>query len=494
MPRKRIKRYQKIKKTYVTVIFFSFVFLYMMVSIFQYLSKEKISIYEVYAGSISTDSVFTGIALREEMVYTSDYAGNINYFLREGSRAAVGSIVYTVDETGRVADMIASLSAEDNAMSSANLSIVRNAMTNYKKEYDDENFYKLYDLKSRLSSTVADSVNENIINNLDDIIKNTASDNLFKMIRADKTGIVVYYTDGYEDKTVETLKESDFIRENYVQTNLRTDAIAVQGSPVYKQLTSEDWSIVIKLTDQTIKDYGLADKKQVRFRFVKEDITTYANFEIVTTAFGTYGKLSLSKYMIQFVNERFVDIELILSAEDGLKIPTSAVISMDFYLIPVEYAILGMDENDFYVNNADGTRKRLTDEEVTELMENRLLKNSKVSVLCESSGKDGSVTTQTINSSIYAIIGGMVYVDQRDFNPGDRIIKMDSTDRYIISDSAVLEGVYCVNLGYAVFRRIERIDQNLEYVIIRNNTKYGLSTYDHIILNGSTVSPDQIIY
>lgn len=95
---------------------------------------------------------------------------------------------------------------------------------------------------------------------------------------------------------------------------------------------------------------------------------------------------------------------------------------------------------------------------------------------------------------VYAEIDGLYYVDKKDFSYGDSILLYDTNDKYTISESSSLEGVYCVNMGYAVFKRIERLDANSEYVVIKTGTKYGLSAYDHIILNGSTVSEDQIIY
>lgn len=36
--------------------------------------------------------------------------------------------------------------------------------------------------------------------------------------------------------------------------------------------------------------------------------------------------------------------------------------------------------------------------------------------------------------------------------------------------------------------------QNDEYSIVEPNTLYGLSEYDHIVLNASEVTPDTIIY
>jgi hypothetical protein len=57
-----------------------------------------------------------------------------------------------------------------------------------------------------------------------------------------------------------------------------------------------------------------------------------------------------------------------------------------------------------------------------------------------------------------------------------------------------LTGVYNVNQGYAVFRRIEILDQNDEYCIIKKNTPDGLSAYDQIALDGTTAIEQAIIY
>lgn len=45
------------------------------------------------------------------------------------------------------------------------------------------------------------------------------------------------------------------------------------------------------------------------------------------------------------------------------------------------------------------------------------------------------------------------YVDRSAFKEGDAIVKDDSNQRFIVGETDSLEGVYCINQGYAVFRR-----------------------------------------
>ncbi len=461
------KKQNKLKKLdrgpRIIVILFVFILIYISSFVIKYMTKEKVDIHEVYTGSINASTTYTGIAIRSEEVVYSEYAGNINYFVREGERVAVGSIVYTVDETGRVASMIESLNSGDNAMSEMNQNTVKNALSSYKTNCADNRFYEIYDLKDKLDQIVSDSVNENIINNLDDMIKDTGSEKLFRYARASKTGLVVYNVDGYENITVDQLTENSFKKESYSKTNLRAENIVVADSPVYKLITDESWQIAIPITNEQIQEQGLAEKKTVQIRFIKDDITTFANFSIVPTGSGTYGVLSLNKYMIQYASDRFVDVEIITSSATGLKIPNSSIVEKEFFTIPVEYATSGGNK-------------------------------STIGFLREHADTDGKIVTEYCDVDVYAEIDGFYYVDKSDFNYGDSILMTDSNTRYTVTEVGMLKGCYTVNKGYAVFKRIEIIEQNQEYAIVKIGLSYGLAAYDHIVLDGTKVKENQIIY
>ena len=74
------------------------------------------------------------------------------------------------------------------------------------------------------------------------------------------------------------------------------------------------------------------------------------------------------------------------------------------------------------------------------------------------------------------------------------ILMEKSSKQYLISDSETLEGVYNINKGYAVFREITVVDENEEYCIVEEGTTFGLSQYDHIALDASTVEDQDIIF
>ena len=76
---------------------------------------------------------------------------------------------------------------------------------------------------------------------------------------------------------------------------------------------------------------------------------------------------------------------------------------------------------------------------------------------------------------------------------GPIITIADSQEIFTVGIIQELDGVYCVNRGYAVFKAVSIIDKNDEYCIIEKGTDYGLATYDHIVLNHKTVKESELI-
>lgn len=58
------------------------------------------------------------------------------------------------------------------------------------------------------------------------------------------------------------------------------------------------------------------------------------------------------------------------------------------------------------------------------------------------------------------IIRSNITSDMAAFNDGDILRAQDSATTYQIGETVPLQGVYCINKGYAVFRKIQIIDQN----------------------------------
>ena len=83
------------------ILIFAAIFIYVIVCVVMYFRTDHIVGYNVMEGSLTSNSIFKGIALRTEEVGTATDAAYVNYFAREGERVAKGDLVYTVDETGK---------------------------------------------------------------------------------------------------------------------------------------------------------------------------------------------------------------------------------------------------------------------------------------------------------------------------------------------------------------------------------------------------------
>ena len=97
--------------------------------------------------------------------------------------------------------------------------------------------------------------------------------------------------------------------------------------------------------------------------------------------------------------------------------------------------------------------------------------------------------------TIYYETDSYYYIDDEKIHQDDVIVKGDSTDTYTIGKHTdQLQGVYNVNKGYAVFKQIDILYHNEDYSIINTGTQYGVSLYDHIVLQGNSVNENDIIY
>lgn len=102
--------------------------------------------------------------------------------------------------------------------------------------------------------------------------------------------------------------------------------------------------------------------------------------------------------------------------------------------------------------------------------------------------------TVFIKPIIYAQNKEYCYVDCADIAEGTVLKKPSSDETYTIGETEALKGVYNINKGYAMFRLIDILYEYGDYCIVSDKTDYGVTLYDHIILNGSSVKENDIIY
>ncbi len=455
MARKRsgkIRQYRKPLNINLGMVIFSCISVYIVICVILYLTSSHIIGYEVKTGSLSVNNVYKGIAIRQEEIVTSTGTGYINYYAREGGRVAVGDLVYTVDETGKIAEMAGGGDPDENSLSNEDLSELKTEILTFSSTFTPENFREVYDFKYDVQGTVTKLANYRILENID--VLNASTDaGLVEFCRAAKTGIIIYSMDGYEELTPEQVKAADFDTTDYEKRPLISNDLVSRGDPAYKISLSENWSVVIPVTPERAAE--LAEAEYVKVKFLKNQNISWGEVAIHENEDGTYAELKFNNSMITFCTDRYIDIELITEEENGLKIPNSAIVEREFFLVPVEYVTKGGN------SGADGVLREIYVE--------------------------GEAKTEFVETTIYDEEDGEYYLDDSVLEIGQYVIKPDSTEKYPISKRGKLTGVYNINKGYADFRKIQVLYDNEEYSVVKSGTTYGLSVYDYIALDASSV-------
>lgn len=456
---KRIVKYRKPWKFNLGILVYGIIAIYVCACIITYAKKEHVVIYEVKKGSLAQNNTYTGLILRDETIIKSGSAGYVNYFAREGEKAGANTLVYTIDENGTLSSAVAQSGTEVSTPSKEELQTLRNDIMNFSSSFQVRDFSDVYNFKYTFDSSVLKVVGLSVLNSIESYSQTEGT--AFERGTAPTSGIVEYYTDGYEKITIDNFTEKMFDKTSYEKTIIKNNDLVDKGAPVYKLLTDEKWKIVIPLDKETAKD--LEEKSSINIVFKRDGQKAKAGLSLLEKDGSTYGVLSMKKSLLSYASERYVDIELALSQEEGLKIPVSSVVEKEFYLIPEEYAKVNSDTQE-------------------------------VVFLKEATKEDGTLTTVEVVADIYSLTDGEYYVSTDQFESGQYILKADSADKYAIGKKASLTGVYNINKGFADFKEITKLYENDEYCIVQANSTYGLAVYDHIVLDADAVKDDQIIY
>ncbi len=462
---KKIVRYRKPLNINVGMIIFAVIFIYLSFSVYTYLRKEHIQFYEVVEGSIVNNKEYNGILFRDETIENAPQTGYVNYYVREGKRAGAGARVYSLDETGELGKFLEENQSSGDSISAENMSDLKKQLSSFCLSYNDKRFDSVYDAKYTLQASVTEYMNFNALGDMDAQLK--AQGINYKQISTSQPGIISYITDSFDGVDPESVTADSFDRSKYTRKVGRAGELVEVGTPVYKLITSENWSIVFQMDDKDKEQF--ADQEKLTIEPVGSDMKFRGTYSTFTDSDGNlYGRLDFDRYMIQFESERFLTFEVSSEETQGLKIPVSAVTEKEFYTIPIDYMTNGGNGTDDEI----GFNKEVYDE-------------------------NGNSSVQFVTPEVYSSTDEYYYIEKSDdglIKSGDYIVKPDSNERYQVGATEKLTGAYNINKGYAVFKQVTVLADSGEYYIIEKGTKYGLSVYDHIVLDASTVTDGQIVY
>ena len=187
-------------------------------------------------------------------------------------------------------------------------------------------------------------------------------------------------------------------------------------------------------------------------------------YTIIQGADGKYINIAIDKYMSNYLSQRFVSVEIVQSDDSGLKIPESAIVEKNVYKIPLSYLSAGSNQT----------------------MENRINIQRK--------DEKGNETIQQMKPRIYKTDEKYAYIDPDGIEDSDVLLDISSNETIAASllEYETLTGIYFANQGIAEFRQVSIIKTIDEFVLIDGGNE--LKAYDHIVLNASEVSENQVIY
>lgn len=455
---KNVIKFQKPLHINIGVIVFAVILLYVLFYVYSYFTTDHTSVYEVVNGTIAINNSYKGLAIRQESLVTSGYSGYVNYYVADSTKVGSGDLVCSIDETGSIASKLNSADSSSIIMQDEYLDDISTAMENFVVNYSALSFDDVYTFKNNLSDQIGEIVNVKALNAL---LQDSGIDlSAFNRMYTPADGVITYYMDGYEDLTLENFTAAAYSPSTYEKTSLRSSGQINNGDVLYRLTTNENWNLLVP-ANSDILEY-LKDKTAIDIKFDDDGVVCTCPFTIETYDGTSFLNLKVRNGMIRYADDRYINIEIVLDKEKGLKIPNSSIIKKDFYTIPKECFSEGGD-------------------------------SSKLGLLIQNTDETGNKTTEFISPTIYYETEDFYYVDGEYVNKGDVLVYLNSSNTYTVGDTDQLKGVYCINKGYAVFKQIDIIYQNSEYTIIKSGTDYGVSLYDHIALDSSTIVENAIV-
>ncbi|MDR2649996.1 MAG: hypothetical protein LBB94_09830 [Clostridiales bacterium] len=469
----------------VTAVFFGFVLIYILQSLFVFALKPHTAIDHIAPGSITSPIDLEGVIIRDEKVYKSTASGSVKFNVAENERVKKGDIICSVqntDEVNRINVELMNINEEllkiqtmregitDLNGNGRRINIsMKNMIDDWAGAPKDNSFFLIYALKDGLLANV-ELRNQIILNDVSDSIREQAdkrqmyqeelNKNMTPVI-AEESGVVSSLLDGYEE-TYTTNIMAVFPKELTVPKNgvkPLTVKSADPETPLFKIIHSNIWYIATYIPNEIIDGWKVNDSKLIRF---DTNSGLPVTVDRLTAGDGeSYVLFKCTRFMQEYINLRSIRFRVSGDASEGLKIPESAVTAKTLIRIPREYVSIEDDQ----------------------------LKRAK---LVKSGGENMSFFyTATDDAAVYAdVSSNAVTLGMEIQNPADAEAKAQLTE------TAEITGVYRVNNGVTDFRKVvlSENQQNVGYYILDPNLNRNLQEKDSIVHDAASVKEGQIIF
>ena len=463
MAEKRVpKRNTAVSKYNLGLIVFLLFAVYILINIFIFFRRSHLSIYEVQKLPMASNTKAEAVIIRNETAVTTGIAGYVNYYMRSGTRVSRGETVYSIDESRQIYNLI---SGNDNSysLSDDDIEQVKNCILSFNNQYDKSDFSLVYTLKDDLTTTVHSISDTYLLEHLNQILVDQSYAGSLTVHKAEAPGLVSYFSDTLDGLTADRVTTETFNKKNYKSTNLFDANLKEQGSVIYKLLSDETWDLVLNLTEEQYEK--LSSQTKLTYTIEEDNLKLTSPVIFFHVGDGYFARITLRQYMVRYLNRRFLTIALDMDNQTGLKIPKTALIDKEFYMVPKDFFTRGGDTNKLGISifkHDEKTQQPYVDE--------------------------------LVFPEIYYEDENYNYIDMKAITYGTFIVKNNTQEMFQISLVGKLTGVYCVNKGFAQFRRVELLQDGKEYCVVEAGKAYSISEHDHIAKDAKTISESQTIY
>ncbi len=478
--RKNINKTYTVLMTLVAVIFFIFV----SGNLFIMANRNNAKIMTLEKIDVRKSNFYKGLVIRDENVYTSNIAGYLNYSVRDLEKVKSGQLIFEISDKEKVDSLNSELDLVNENLFS--LQKFREDYSIYKKDIDNieknnqskietwtmDSYKDIYELSVFLNDNnnirnqiifsdtrVVDSGKAETKSMIQEKIDTNISKNYSK-----KGGVVSYYIDDMEEHFTPDMM-NDITKEQTKmdgEARLYLEALVSPESKVMKIVESNVWYIGTYIPSTEAGNLLEGTRKTIYV----EDSGSIKELETVVHKVANKGDdkfiiFEIKKNMINFIDERNLNVTLKTETFENIKIPSTAIVSKDMIAIPVEY----------------------------------IIKTDKNVVIRETT--TGSTTTVPIIIDSYDANGEFAYLS-RDINGlkiGDVLVTTgEIVSKYEIKSYDVIKGVYKVNNGTSKFEKInenENIQSEEGYLYILPTA--SLKEHDKIIVVASDIEENQIV-
>lgn len=301
--------------------------------------------------SVKTD----GIILRDEKVYKINGTGKVVYLADEGKKLGKGMKVAQIIRNSKNYDLEKEIeeienrikTLQENNISTEIFSEDLEKNENYIEDITEKikqkvilgQYEEINNLKEELElrmnkqayisgekGYLGESLNQ-LKNRKEELIKQLDASK--EIYYSDKTGILSYKIDGLEEifssSNISNLTVEDYKIIEKRQVNLRNNEAIKHGDPIFKICDNYYWYIMVKIDNECLD--SLEEGNDVYIRIGKEDKEYKANIYKINK--GEQESLiifRLDDYLYKFIDDRYVNIDIIKKKYEGMKIPKTSIV------------------------------------------------------------------------------------------------------------------------------------------------------------------------